>query len=307
MIVVFGSINLDLVFPLPALPGAGDTVLARSMRIEPGGKGANQAVAAARNGARVIMAGAVGRDAFADGALGGLRGAEIDVSRVAQVDEVTGVAAICVDEAGNNAIAVGSGANLAARAGQIEDALLGPGTILLLQMETEAEEVATLIRRARARGAYTILNLAPAKLLDRDALRAVDLLVANKMEAAWLGTHLGTGVNAASIRAALGVDVVRTIGGEGAELATAAGHTYIPEHPIVPVDTTSAGDCFVGVLAAGLDRGLPLTDALHRAAVGAAVCCTRWGTQTSLPYAREIDEAIKSYNSSRPAKATRDE
>src|SRR5437763_1873917 len=134
MIVVFGSINLDLIFPLPSLPRAGDTVLTPAVRIEPGGKGANQAVAAARDGAQVIMAGAVGRDALANGALAGLRGAEIDVSRVAQVEEVTGVAAICVDEGGNNAIAVGSGANLAARAAQVEDALLGPEVTLVLQM-----------------------------------------------------------------------------------------------------------------------------------------------------------------------------
>jgi ribokinase len=296
MIVVFGSINLDLVFPLASLPSAGETVLTRSARFEPGGKGANQAVAAARDGARVVMAGAVGRDALAAAALAGLRGAGVDVSRVAEVEEATGVAAVCVDRGGNNAIAVGSGANLAARAAQVEDSLLGPGTTLLLQMETDAAELAALIHRARARGARTVLNLAPAAPLAGDALREVDLLIVNKSEAAWLGVHLGTAGNAASLRAALEVDTVRTLGGDGAELATASGHTHLRAHPVEPVDTTAAGDCFTGVLAASLDRGFPLMDALHRATVAAALACTRPGSQMSLPDAREIDLAMRSYD-----------
>jgi ribokinase len=301
MITIFGSINLDLVFSVPRLPTAGDTVLTRSVRIAAGGKGANQAVAAARDGARVVIAGAVGRDPLAAPALAGLRAAGVDVSRIIATDENTGCAAITVDQAGYNAIAVASGANLLARAAQVEDALLGPDTLLLLQMETDSAETATLARRARARGARTILNLAPAAPLARDALQAVDLLVVNETEAAWLGAHLGAGANAASLRAALGVDVVRTLGGEGAELAETAGHHLIPAHPVVPVDTTAAGDCFTGVLAAALDRGLELLPALHRAAVAAAVCCTRRGSQESLPTTVEIDQAFRDFNSAKPA------
>ena len=308
MIVVFGSVNLDLIFPLPSLPGAGDTVLTPSMRIEPGGKGANQAIAAARDGARVLMAGAVGRDVLAPGALTLLRAAGVDLSRMAEVpDDVTGCAAIFVDGDGNNAIGVGSGANRFARAAQVEDALLGPDTTLVMQMETDPAEVAALIRRARARGARVILNLAPAGVLALDALRAVDLLVVNVNEADWLGRHLRTGVNAASLRAALGVDVVRTRGGEGSELATASGFVRIPEHPIEPRDTTAAGDCFVGVLAAALDRGVPLVEGLHRASVAAAVCCTRWGSQSSIPIAAETDAAFRDYDSARPASGSEEE
>lgn len=300
MIVVFGSLNLDLIFPLLRIPEAGDTLLTPSIRIEPGGKGANQALAAARDGARVVMAGAVGEDVLSPGTLALLREAGVDLSRVREVSEdVTGCAAIFVDEAGRNAIGVGSGANRYARAEQVEDALLGPDTTLLMQMETEAEEVAALIRRGRARGARVILNLAPAKPLAEDALRAVDLLVANENEAAWLGHRLRSGTNAASLRAALGVDVVRTRGGEGSEAAFGAGFQRIPEHPVRPLDTTAAGDCFVGVLAAALDRDLALVPALHRATVAAAICCTRWGTQTSLPVAAEIDAALRNYDPER--------
>ena len=289
MIVVFGSVNLDLIFPLPSIPVAGETVLTRSVRIEPGGKGANQAVAAARDGARVVMASGVGRDALAGAAMAGLREAGVDLSRVVESDEGTGVAAVCVDRAGLNAIAVGSGANLAARAAQVEDALLGPATTLLLQMETDVEEVASLIRRARALGTRVVLNLAPAGPLPLDALRAVDVLVVNESEAAWLAAHLGTTDTAAALRTALGVDTVRTLGGDGVEFATASGSARMPAYPVEPVDTTGAGDCFTGVLAAALDRGASLADAMQRASVAAALACTRQGAQGSLPLASETD------------------
>jgi ribokinase len=289
MIVVFGSVNLDLIFAMPRIPAAGETVLASDLRIEPGGKGANQAVAAARDGARVAMAGAVGRDVLAAGALRLLREAGVDLSRMAETDASTGCAAISVDPAGNNAIAVGSGANRLARADQVEDALLTPATTLVLQMEVPAVETAAMIRRARPPGARIVLNLAPAAALPDDALRMVDLLVANETEAAWLAAQCGCGDDAAALRAALGVDVVRTLGADGVEAATASGPLRLAARAIVPVDTTAAGDCFVGVLAAALDRGASLADALRRANAAAAVCCTRAGSQSSVPTAAEID------------------
>ncbi len=289
MIVVFGSVNLDLIFAVPHIPAPGETVLGPSTRIEPGGKGANQAVAAARDGAPVAMVGAVGRDALADDALVLLRQAKVDLTRLARTDATTGCAAIAVDPAGNNAIAVGSGANLDARAAQVEDALLRPDATLLLQMEVPAAETAALVARARGRVGRIILNLAPAGPLPEETLRAVDILVVNETEARSLAAMLGCAGSAPGLRDALGVGVVRTLGAEGVDVATADSAFTLPARRITPVDTTGAGDCFVGVLAAGLDRGLALRAAVQRAMAAAALCCTRPGSQGSIPTAPQTD------------------
>jgi ribokinase len=290
MVIVFGSIHLDLIFSLPHIPLPGETVLGPSTRIEPGGKGANQAVAAARDGATVIMAGSVGRDALADGALGLLRTAGVNLDRVVAVDATTGCAAITVDPAGNNAIAVGSGANLAARASQVEDALLKPGATVVLQMEVPANETAALITRARAAGARAVLNLAPAAALPEDVLRAVDVLVVNDTEGAWLAGHLGCAASAEALRDRLGgVAVVLTRGGEGADVASRDAVWHEPAEHVVATDTTAAGDCFVGVLAHRLDRGETLRAAVRRASIAAAICCTRPGSQGSIPAGAETD------------------
>ncbi len=259
------------------------------MRIEPGGKGGNQAAAAARDGANVVFAGAVGRDALAADALALLQGAGVDLARVARVDRATGCAAICVDAAGRNLISVASGANLEALQAQVEDALLGPATTLLLQREVPPAEIEALIRRARARGARIVLNLAPAGALAVDCLRALDVLVLNEAEAAWLAQDLGCGPDAGGLHAALGVVVVVTLGELGLACAGPAGELALPAHDVAAVDTTGAGDCFTGVLAAGLDRGLDLAAALARANIAAGLCCTRAGTQGSLPLAAETD------------------
>ncbi len=274
------------------MPTPGETILTRSARIEPGGKGANQAVAAARDGARVIMAGAVGRDALAAGALRILRETGIDISRVIKTDDTTGCAGIFVDDHGNNVIGVGSGANLAVAHTQVEDDLLRSDSTFLLQMEIPATATAALIGRARRRGARTVLNLAPAAALDPVALRAVNILVVNEVEAAWLAARLGTGSSAAELHRALGATVVRTLGKQGAEAASPAGKVEVPARPVIPVDTTGAGDCFTGVLTAALDRGMPLDAALRRAAIAASVCCTRRGSQATMPTTAEIDAAI---------------
>jgi ribokinase len=293
MIVLFGSINLDLIFPLPHIPRVGETVLGTEVRIGPGGKGANQALAAARDGAQVFMAGAVGRDVLADSALALLQATGIDLSRVARVEGSTGCAAIAVDPAGNNAISVGSGANLLAHASQVEDALLTSAATVLLQMEVPAEETACLIGRARERGARVILNLAPAAALPETALRAVDILLVNEAEADWLGASFGCTASAAALREALGVTVIRTLGGEGLEAATPHGNRRLPAWTIKPVDTTAAGDCFAGVLAAALDRGAALDEAVRRASAAAALCCTRPGSQGSIPTAAETDAFMR--------------
>jgi ribokinase len=294
MVIVFGSINADLIFAVANLPAAGQTILATGMTIEPGGKGANQAAAAARDGAAVVMAGAVGRDALATAALAGLMAAGVDLSRVAACEAPTGCASICTDREGRNQIAVAAGANAMARAAAIEDALLTPGAVLVTQMETDPAETAALIRRAHARGVRLIHNLAPAAVLATDALRLLDILVVNEDEAAWLARHERViGDNAGSLAAALGVTVVRTLGAAGVEWAGPDGGGNSAAAPVRAVDTTAAGDCFVGVLAAALSRGDALPDALCRANAAAGLACTRPGSQGSLPNAADINAALK--------------
>ncbi|MBL8837115.1 MAG: ribokinase [Alphaproteobacteria bacterium] len=293
MIVVFGSINIDLVFRLPTLPAAGETVLGDSYSVVAGGKGANQAVAAARDGARVALVGAVGDDGFTAPALAELGAAGVDLTRVARVAAPTGCAAIAVDAKGANLILVASGANLHARAAMVPDEWLDRGTTLVVQREVPMAELAALLPRARARGCRVVLNTAPAGPIPAAALAAVDVLVANEGEAAALAAERGlAGGGAAALAQALGCVVVVTRGGDGVEAA--GGGTVLRGRAlkITPVDTTGAGDCFVGVLAAALDRGAALGPALHRAAVAAGLACTRLGAQPGMPTRSETDARL---------------
>jgi ribokinase len=226
---------------------------------------------------------------LADAALKLMRDGGVDLSRVIVSDAATGCASICVDAAGENLIAVASGANLVARQAQIEDALLTPATTVLLQRETDAQENEVLIRRARAGGARVILNLAPAGPLAADALHALDLIVLNEDEAAWLAAHIGCPAGTEALHATLGIGVVQTLGAGGVEAATVRGPFRLPGRQVTAVDTTGAGDCFTGVMASALDRGLDLPAALARANAAAALCCTRPGTQGSMPTAAETD------------------
>jgi ribokinase len=293
-VLVFGSVNADLVFAVPELPAPGRTVLGEAYRALPGGKGANQAVAAARDGARAALAGAVGRDPLADVALSAARAAGVDLSRVAAVDAPTGCAAICVDPAGRNQIAVAAGANALARAAQVEDAALGPDVVVLLQMEVPPAETASLVARARARGARTVLNLAPAGPLPGDALRDGGPVGAQRARgglarrAARLRGGRGGAAGRARRRPGRGGDARR--GGGGA--ATAAGVLRAPAFPVAATDTTGAGDCWCGVLAAALDAGAPLEAAMLRAAAAAAIACTRPGAAAAMPAAAETDALL---------------
>lgn len=292
MILVFGSINLDLIFDMETLPAAGETLLARSMRTEPGGKGANQAVAAARDGAEVALYGAVGRDAFANPAQAGLESAGVDVWGVEAVAGATGVASIATDAAGRNSIAVAPGANLKARQDKVPDEFLDEKTIVLVQMECDFAETTRLILRAHAAGARVILNLAPAAQLPLEALKACWLIVVNEQEAEFLAAQVGSASDAASISAQLGAGVLRTLGEKGSEACVGGAIYRVAAHRVEAVDTTAAGDCFVGVLAAALDLGLDLPGAMQRASVAAALACTKRGSQGSLPEAAEIDAAM---------------
>jgi ribokinase len=289
MILVFGSINIDIVIAVPALPKPGETVLGESYRLLPGGKGANQALAAARDGARVMLAGAVGDDAFADAALTLLREGGVDLSLVRTVTQPTGCAIISVAEgSGENLITVASGANGAVTAELVPDALLGPDVTLLLQMELPTAETEQLIARAKARGARIVLNLAPARPIAHGALRSVDVLVVNEGELAALAADETTQARE------LGLVVVATRGAQGAVAVLPDGtRCATPALPITPVDTTGAGDTFTGVLAAALDAGLALSPALRRASVAAGLACLSPGAQPGMPDRARNDAAMR--------------
>jgi ribokinase len=288
MIVVFGSINVDLLMPVPHLPAAGETVLGADYAIAPGGKGANQALAAQRAGSDVVMIGAVGHDAFADVALSLLRRDGVDLSLVAAHERPTGCATITVDPLGENMIAVASGANLDAVAAQVPDRLLGPETVLVLQREVPTVENAALIRRARMSGACIILSLAPAGSIAPAPLEDIDFLIANELEATFLDA------DAATLARGLRQGLVVTRGAAGAlALLADGGRIAVPALAIEPLDTTGAGDTFAGVLAAGLDRRFTLGVALRRASAAAALACLALGAQPAMPDRTTIDAAVE--------------
>jgi ribokinase len=290
VILVFGSINVDVQVPVPLLPAPGETVLGGDYALLPGGKGANQAVAARRAGAAVTMAGAVGDDFFAAVALENLRRDAVNLDLVRRVDRPTGVAAIMVgtegEHRGENLIAVASGANRAAAAADVPDSVLGPETVLVCQMEVPPAQNWVLIRRARVAGARVVLNLAPAAPIDPALFAAIDVLVANEGEAAALG------VDPAALARQLRQALVVTRGGAGSAAFLAdGGQIHTPALAIEPVDTTGAGDTFVGVLAAGLDQRLDLATALRHAGAGAGLACLARGAQSAMPEGAAIAAA----------------
>ncbi|MGE0746989.1 MAG: PfkB family carbohydrate kinase [Rhodospirillales bacterium] len=298
MIVVFGSINVDLVIRAATLPRPGETVLAPTWALHPGGKGANQAVAAARAGASVAFYGCVGRDSFADVALVGLRAAGVDCRGIRAVQEApTACAAICVDDRGENQIAVASGANLLARAAQVPDAALGPRTTVMLQLEVPVAENAALAARARRRGARVVLSAAPAAAVPAALLEAADVLLVNALEATMLADGLGIAAAdpmaaAAGLSARHGCAASVTLGGRGAVAFDGGRRFAVGALPVRPVDTTAAGDAFAGALAAALDGGATLAAGLRRAAVAGGLACLVEGAQPSLPDAAAIDARL---------------
>jgi len=288
MILTFGSINVDLIVPVPYLPQPGETILGGNYVLLPGGKGANQALAARRAGSEVVLAGAVGKDSFAEIALDLLRRGGVDLHLVRVVEQQpTGCAAIMVSDAGENAIAVAPGANASVLADQVPDELLDANTVFVAQMEVPLAETEALIRRVRLCGGRCLLNMAPALQFDLGLLSEIDLLVANEREAATLEADLpGLGRR---LRQAL----VVTRGARGASVFLRdATSLEVPALAIEPVDTTGAGDAFTGVLAAGIDEGLPLAAALRRASAAGALACLARGAQSALPERAAIDRAL---------------
>lgn len=290
MIVVLGSINVDLVARVTRLPGAGETLLARSFETLPGGKGANQALAARRAGADVRLHGHIGNDALAPVALSMLAAAGVDVTGVAAASAPTGVALIAVADDGENTIVVASGANAATQASQVPDGSLLPGATLMLQLEIPMREVAAVARRAAVRGARVVLNAAPVAPLAAELLADVDVLIVNETEAGALAREHGVdGLDALCTAFAQAERTLVVTRGAAGVLYTAQGETYARKAPAVDVvDTVGAGDAFSGALAAALDRGADLDRAISEGLAAGALACTRRGAQPAMPSRDEI-------------------
>jgi ribokinase len=277
-VIVVGSLNHDITIAAERRPAAGETVLGRSLATAPGGKGANQAVAAARAGARVAMVGCVGADAPGEGLLEGLRAAGVDTAWVRVLDdEASGTALIVVDDGGENAIVVVPGANGRLAAEDVEAALGGAagagGPVVLAQLEVPEAAVVAAARGARR----FVLNASPVRELPRDVLAAADPLIVNAGEAAALTGADETDADALATAAlALGVrSLVITRGADGATWATPDTRIARPAPRVPVVDTTGAGDVFAGTLAAHLARGADPQTALE-AAIDAGAAAVQW-------------------------------
>ncbi len=296
MIVVFGSLIADVVFPVHALPRPGETVACDSTLLTPGGKGANQAVAAARVGATVRMAGCIGDDRFASLLQDSLSEAGIATEALRVIEgESSGCAAVAVDRDGHNQIVLALGANRHSTDQQVPDDWLGPETCVLLQMEVPVAANWRLIARAKARGARTILNFAPAGVVPAAVLEQVDVFVVNEMEAEAVAEALALDDRAPEgvarwLARQFKLDCIVTLGADGARLCRPNGELWqVAALPIVAVDTTGAGDAFVGVFAAALDAGRDVPDALHRASIAGGLACLAAGAQSSFPDGATIE------------------
>lgn len=293
-VIVVGSFNMDLTTYMERMPRPGETVMAREFVTGPGGKGSNQAVAAARLGARVSFIGCVGRDSFGEAALATWAAEGINTTHVRQdADHATGVAPIFVDDSGENAIAVASGANLALSTADVEAAreTIAAADILLAQLEIEMATVKRALQTAKAAGLKTILNPAPAAPLDDELLALADYLTPNESELEILFGARSDDL-CQLVRHA-GQTLIMTAGARGALWATQDDSGEVAGYPVEVVDTTGAGDAFNGGLAVALAEGRALPDALAFANATAALAVTRPGTTRSMPQRAEVDALMQ--------------
>ncbi|GAA0539642.1 ribokinase [Saccharopolyspora subtropica] len=292
-VAVFGSCNMDLVAYVGTAPKRGETVLGREFHTVPGGKGANQALAAAKAGAAVRMIGAVGEDDFGAEIRAVLQKSGVDVRGLRTVPGRSGTAHIVVDDEGGNSIVVVPAANAAldALADGDEDLIAGADS-LLLQLENPFSGVAAAAAAGRRNGVRVVLTPAPAAPLSADLLSKVDLLVPNEHEAAVLaGAEDPHRALAALLE--LVPEVVITLGARGSLYGDRTGTwVEVPSFPVDAVDTTAAGDTFVGVLATALGEGAEVPEAMRLASAGAAVSVQRAGASSSMPTRAEISALL---------------
>jgi len=300
-VFIAGSINMDVVATADRHPQVGETVAGDAVLYFPGGKGANQAVASAKLGASTTLIGRLGQDAFGDELKAFLATEGIDLSFVRQTaDAHTGTAIITVAKA-DNTIVVIPGANALVDAADVAGVMLGKGDIAVSQFEIPLATIDAFLERARTAGAMTILNPAPALTFDRKLLDLVDALVLNETE---LGLLAGGGVResaddarfidaARSLQTSPDQTICVTLGQRGVVALVGGAPLIIPGRMVAAIDTTGAGDCFVGALASQLADGAAMRDALEYANAAASICVQRMGAAPSMPTAEEVEALSK--------------
>ncbi|WP_374569790.1 ribokinase [Phenylobacterium sp.] len=299
-VCVLGGINLDYVVKVAALPARGETVSGRELATTPGGKAANQAVAAARFGAPTRLIGAVGQDAAGAQMLAFLARAGVDLTAVARIEgQPTGQAFITLDNRGGNTIVVASGANAACLDEHVLAQDLSDARVVLAQFEATLPAIEALFRSPQTADAVKILNAAPALLEGAPLLPLADVLIVNETELArFAGLDDAPSTQAAVTAAARNLiarpdqTVVATLGAEGAVAVTAGETLHVPGRRVDAVDTVGAGDCFCGVFAAALAEGYGLEDAMVRANAAASISVLRPGAAQSSPKRAEIDRLV---------------
>ncbi|WP_434768386.1 ribokinase [Pseudomonas triticicola] len=295
-VVVIGSLNMDLVTRAPRLPRGGETLIGHSFATVSGGKGANQAVAAARLGAQVAMIGCVGNDDYGMRLRDALLAEDIDCQAVSVVEDSSGVALIVVDDNSQNAIVIVAGANGAMTEAVIDrfDAVLQAADVVICQLEIPDATVGHALKRARELGKTVILNPAPAsRPLPADWFAAIDYLIPNESEAAALSGIAVDSQHSAETAAtqliAMGASkVIVTLGAQGSLFANGKGFEHFPAPTVKALDTTAAGDTFVGGFAAALADGKSEAEAIRYGQIAAALSVTRAGAQPSIPTMSEV-------------------
>jgi len=297
-ILVIGSLNADLVVRAPHFPLPGETISGDDLQIIPGGKGANQAVAAARQGASVAMLGRVGSDSFAPFLLDSLKSNQVDVTHVRADDSATGTATIIVDGNGQNSIVLSAGANGKVSPADVDEASDLRPKLILLQLEIPIPTVLYAAQRARQNGSRVILNPAPAKPLPDELISLADFIIPNETELRLLTglevKDIPSAEQAAKVLLTRGAkNVIITLGSKGALVVSGTQVIQVDTYRVNVVDTTAAGDAFIGGFASALLRGLELEEAVKYANACGALATTKFGAQPSLPTKDEVEAFMK--------------